>query len=96
MDSFFTKNRYFDNQYYPRGFSRYGLFTIKEARLLEIYGYAYNELNNGKRIPITEEETRFVAVCQGKLAPVTKHEKVWSKYIKYITCPKKIHTLFQK
>lgn len=39
-ESFTTTNRYFDNKHYPRGFSRHGDFTIKEAQLLERHGYA--------------------------------------------------------
>ncbi len=46
-DSFTTTNR-FDNKHYPRGFSRHGDFTIKEAQLLERFGYAFNELDSGK------------------------------------------------
>ena len=53
-ESFTTTNRYFDNKYYPRGFSRHGDFTIKEAQLLERHGYAFNELDLGKREPVTE------------------------------------------
>ena len=55
-ESFTTTNRYFDNKYYPRGFSRHGDFTIKEAQLLERHGYAFNELDLGKREPVTEAE----------------------------------------
>lgn len=44
-ESFTTTNRYFDNKHYPRGFSRHGDFTIKEAQLLERHGYAFNELD---------------------------------------------------
>ena len=55
-DSFTTTNRYFENKYYPRGFSRHGDFTIKEAQLLERHGYAFNELDLGKREPVTEAE----------------------------------------
>ncbi|CDL42098.1 Protein yifE [Escherichia coli ISC41] len=47
-ESFTTTNRYFDNKHYPRGFSRHGDFTIKEAQLLERHGYAFNELDLGK------------------------------------------------
>ena len=43
-ESFTTTNRFFDNKHYPRGFSRHGDFTIKEAQLLERHGYAFNEL----------------------------------------------------
>jgi uncharacterized protein YifE (UPF0438 family) len=50
-ESFTTTNRFFDNKHYPRGFSRHGDFTIKEAQLLERHGYAFNELDLGKREP---------------------------------------------
>ena len=80
-ESFTTTNRYFDNKHYPRGFSRHGDFTIKEAQLLERHGYAFNELDLGKREPVTEEEKLFVAVCRGEREPVTEAERVWSKYL---------------
>ena len=78
-ESFTTTNRYFDNKHYPRGFSRHGDFTIKEAQLLERHGYAFNELDLGKREPVTEEETEA--------------ERVWSKYMTRIKRPKRFHTL---
>ncbi|MBK4586265.1 DUF413 domain-containing protein, partial [Enterobacter hormaechei] len=31
-ESFTTTNRFFDNKNYPRGLSRHGDFTIKEAK----------------------------------------------------------------
>lgn len=69
-ESFTTTNRYFDNKYYPRGFSRHGDFTIKEAQLLERHGYAFNELDLGKREPVTEEENcllRYAVVSANRL-----------------------------
>ncbi|ANI29696.1 hypothetical protein PL78_07625 [Yersinia entomophaga] len=92
-DSFITTNRFFDNKHYPRGFSRHGDFTIKEAQLLERHGYAFNELDLGKREPANEEEQLFVAVCRGEREPVSDAEKVWSKYITRIRRPKRFHTL---
>lgn len=91
-ESFTTTNRYFDNKHYPRGFSRHGDFTIKEAQLLERHGYAFNELDLGKREPVTEEEKLFVAVCRGEREPVTEAERVWSKYMTRIKRPKRFHT----
>lgn len=88
-ESFTTTNRYFDNKHYPRGFSRHGDFTIKEAQLLERHGYAFNELDLGKREPVTEEEKLFVAVCRGEREPVTEAERVWSKYMTRIKRPKR-------
>ncbi len=61
-ESFATTNRFFDNKHYPRGFSRHGEFTIKEAQLLQHYGNAFNELDLAKRQPPTEEERLFIAV----------------------------------
>ncbi|PHM36374.1 DUF413 domain-containing protein [Xenorhabdus innexi] len=92
-ESFITTNRFFDNKHYPRGFSRHGDFTIKEAQLLERHGHAFNELDLGKREPQTEEEKLFVAVCRGERAPVTIAEKIWFKYLEKIRRPKRFHTL---
>ncbi|MBK5074876.1 DUF413 domain-containing protein [Budviciaceae bacterium BWR-B9] len=92
-ESFTTTHRFFDNKNYPRGFSRHGDFTIKEAQLLERLGYAFNELDLGKREPATEEEKLFVAVCRGEREPATESEKVWIKYLDRIRRPKRFHTL---
>lgn len=92
-ESFTTTNRFFDNKHYPRGFSRHGDFTIREAQLLERYGCAFNELDLGSREPSTNEETQFVAVCRGEREPVTEVERVWSKYRSRIKRPKRFHTL---
>lgn len=91
--SFMTTNRFFDNKHYPRGFSRHGDFTIKEAQLLEQLGHALNELDLGKRNPVTEDEKQFILVCRGEREPVTEVERVWSKYMARIKRPKRFHTL---
>ncbi|AIN47102.1 DUF413 domain-containing protein [Candidatus Palibaumannia cicadellinicola] len=93
VESFFTTNRYFDNQNYPRGFSRHGHFTIREAQLLERCGNAYYDLDSGKRKPITDDERKFVAVCHGQHVPSNEHEKVWLKYMAHTRRPKRFHTL---
>ncbi|TEA28083.1 DUF413 domain-containing protein [Candidatus Schmidhempelia bombi] len=92
-ESFISKQRFFDNKKYPRGFSRHGDFTIKEAQLLEKYGHAFSELDSGKRQPVTDEEQRFVDVCHGNQLPATDKEKVWVKYMGCINKPKRFHTL---
>ena len=79
-ESFTTTNRYFDNKHYPRGFSRHGDFTIKEAQLLERHGYAFNELDLGKREPVTEEEKLFVAVCRGERERVLSVQNVFTPF----------------
>lgn len=92
-ESFTTTNRFFDNKNYPRGFSRHGDFTIKEAQLLERHGYAFNELELGKREPVTDDEKQFVSVCRGEREPATEAERVWIKYMARIKRPKRFHTL---
>ncbi|SUC05134.1 Uncharacterized protein conserved in bacteria [Proteus mirabilis] len=74
-ESFITTNRFFDNKHYPRGFSRHGDFTIKEAQILERHGQAFNELDLGKREPATEAEKLFVAMCRGEREAATVEEK---------------------
>ncbi|EEP89408.1 hypothetical protein ykris0001_17010 [Yersinia kristensenii ATCC 33638] len=61
--------------------------------MLERHGYAFNELDLGKRQPVTEEEQLFVAVCRGEREPVSAEEKVWSKYVTRTRRPKRFHTL---
>lgn len=92
-ESFLTTNRFFDNKNYPRGFSRHGDFTIKEAQILEKYGVAFSELDSGKRKPVTDEEKSFATVCRGEQVPTTENEKVWVKYMACISKPKRFHTL---
>jgi uncharacterized protein YifE (UPF0438 family) len=57
------------------------------------HGYAFNELDLGKREPATDEEKLFVAVCRGEREPVTEPERVWIKYMDRIKRPKRFHTL---
>lgn len=92
-ESFASKQRFLDRKNYPKGFSRHGDFTIKEATVLEKFGHAFSELNCGTRIPITEDEKHFVQVCKKELTSTTENEKIWMKYLERISKPKKIHTL---
>ena len=92
-ESFVSQQRFFDNKNYPRGFSRHGDFTIKEAQILEKYGCAFRDLDAETRKPVTADEKSFVAVCKGKKEPSTDLEKVWLKYLSRINKPKRFHTL---
>jgi len=80
QESFKSAKRFFDNKHYPRGFSRGGTFTIKEANLLETCGEAFRTLASGERAPVDEIEQRFIQVCRGELAAENPFEKVWLKY----------------
>lgn len=64
-ESFTTTSRFFDNKHYPRGFSRHGDFTIKEAQMLERYGFAFNELDSENVSPLPTKKNcswRFAVV----------------------------------
>lgn len=91
--SFISKKRFFDNKNYPRGFSRQGDFTIKEAQLLEAHGEAFRELIDGSRKANTKVEKHFIEVINGKHEPENEYEKVWLKYLKLVNRVKKFHTL---
>jgi uncharacterized protein YifE (UPF0438 family) len=82
QESFKSAKRFFDNKHYPRGFSRGGTFTIKEANLLESCGEAFRTLENGERSPADDIEARFIQVCRGELVAENPFEKVWLKYRK--------------
>lgn len=62
--------------------------------MLERFGYAFNELDSGKRQPATEEEQLFVAVCRGEREAATEQEKyglnIWRAHVarrNSILCP---------
>src|SRR5688500_12438866 len=57
------------------------VFTDEELRLLELDGKFLEELTTGDRLPTNHDQIRFVRVCDGETEPVTKHEKVWRKYL---------------
>lgn len=71
---------YYDNVNYPRGFSKHGDFTIREAEALHRYGRILANLCEGLAQAATEDEKRFVQVCAGALEPGTYLEKLWFKY----------------
>lgn len=93
VESFVSQQRFFDNKNYPRGFSRHGDFTIKEAQVLEKYGCAFKALDTEEKKPTTPEEKSFVDVCKGQKEPSTDFEKIWIKYLSRINRPKRFHTL---
>ncbi len=80
--SFLAKRRFADDKHFRRGFSRSGVFTIKEADLLERCGYAFKELDESLREPIDDVEAYFVSVCRGEAEAETAEQKVWLKYKK--------------
>ena len=86
---------FYDDVYFPRGFSRSGDFTIAESTLLQDYGTTLKQLHDGFLSPENEAEERFVQVANGKLEANSSLERVWVKYIK-ATSPKSFYTLNSK
>ncbi|ABC28280.1 uncharacterized protein conserved in bacteria [Hahella chejuensis KCTC 2396] len=81
---FASSKVFYDTKHFPRGFSRSGFFSKKEADMLERSGYALQELTNGNRKPATPAEEQLLTVLRGERAPGTDIEKVWIKYLKHI------------
>lgn len=90
--SFATNRRFYDDKHFPRGFSRSGVFTIKEAELLENFGHAFKELDEHLREPNDEVEQHFAAVCHGESEAQTLEEKTWLKF-KQRTGRRRFHAL---
>ncbi|MDX5297477.1 MAG: DUF413 domain-containing protein, partial [Gammaproteobacteria bacterium] len=82
-----SSKTYFDNKHYPRGFSRSGDFSIKEAELLSRYGVILNELSLGKVEASNDGQRHFVQVIHGEAEPANLLEKVWMKYLDKTTRP---------
>lgn len=96
QQSFVAKRRFFDDRNFPKGFSRSGRFTLAEGNLLEKHGVAMQELEDGVRQPVNEEEQRFVQMCKGETEANTAYEKAWLKYKQQLQEKRKFHTVFGK
>ena len=96
QQSFVANRRFFDDQNFPKGFTRSGRFTLAEGNLLEKHGNAMQELEAGSRQPVNEEEQRFIAVCKGEQEAISQYEKVWLKYKQRLQEKRKFHTVFGK
>ncbi len=84
QSNFASSKLFFDNKNFPRGINRAGIFSRKEAEILERHGHAMKELTDGLREPSSEVEQRFVKMAKGECPPETEFEKVWAKYQKHI------------
>ncbi|CAM5206203.1 DUF413 domain-containing protein [Alishewanella longhuensis] len=96
QQSFVANRRFFDDRNFPRGFTRSGRFTLAEGNLLEKHGLAMQQLEQGLREPVNEEEQRFVLVCRGESEATTVFEKTWLKYKQRLAEKRKFHTVFGK
>lgn len=96
QQSFVANRRFFDDRNFPRGFTRSGRFTLAEGNLLEKHGLAMQQLEQGLREPVNEEEQRFLLVCRGESEATTVFEKTWLKYKQRLAEKRKFHTVFGK
>lgn len=78
---FETNRVFYDSRHFPRGFSRSGDFSLKEAELLTRYGALLNDLTQGRMAPGNPAQVRLVAVAQGQAGAESALEKVWEKYL---------------
>lgn len=74
-----------DSKHFPYGFGRSGVFTTRQASLIEKHGHAYEDLASGLREAQTPEERQFVEFVQGQRTAQNDHEKVWLQYRQHIS-----------
>ena len=92
--AFVSQRQFFDDQNFPRGFSRSGNFTLLEASILEQHGVILKGLYSKTLEPQNEIQAQFLAVVSGSQEPTNAIERAWIKYLKLTTCKTKFHTLF--
>ncbi|WP_434361396.1 DUF413 domain-containing protein [Parasalinivibrio latis] len=77
----FSGQKFFDDKHFPKGFSRSGRFTIKEAQILESCGRTMKALFEGTKEPATEEESHFIEEIHGRRPLSSDYGKTWMKYL---------------
>lgn len=92
--AFAGQRQFYDDQNFPRGFSRSGNFTLLEASILEQHGVTLKGLYNKTLEPQNEIQEQFMAVVTGNQQATNAIERAWIKYLKLTTCKTKFHTLF--
>ncbi|MCP4882345.1 MAG: DUF413 domain-containing protein [Flavobacteriales bacterium] len=80
----FSGQKFFDDRHFPRGFSRSGYFTIKEAQLLETCGHTMKALFEGTKMPADEVQQKFVDEINGRRAAESEYAVCWLKYLQKI------------
>lgn len=92
--AFVSQRQFYDDQNFPRGFSRSGNFTLLEASILEQHGVVLQGLYNKTLAPQNDIQEHFLAIISGGHEPSNPIERAWLKYLKLTTCKAKFHTLF--
>src|SRR5690554_1494570 len=89
----FASNKiFYDNKHYPYGFHRSGIYSRREAEILERHGFALKDLASGMRAPETPAEEQFVKVAKGEAEPTTEIEKAWMKYQRAVSTRRVVYT----
>ena len=57
------------------------IFTDDEIDILERYGGEFERLTDGRRLPTTAAQRRFIKVATGQHEPETVFERTWAKYL---------------
>jgi uncharacterized protein YifE (UPF0438 family) len=52
----------------------------REQDLLHRYQHFYLDLAEGRRLPETDAQRRFLEVAAGRLPPMTEHERLWVRW----------------
>jgi uncharacterized protein YifE (UPF0438 family) len=63
------------------GTSSYEL-TEEEKKILDRHHEFYRSLEAGARLPRTEAQRHFVAMCHGQVEAETFHEKIYAKHLR--------------
>lgn len=84
QNSFQSTKAFRDSKHFPYGFGRSGVFTTRQAILLEKHGQAYEDLASGLREAQSPEERQFVEFALAQRTPQNDHEKVWLQYRQHI------------
>ena len=58
--------------------------TQREQDLLRRYRQFYLGLVEGRRLPETDAQRRFLEVAAGRLPPITEHERLWVRWRRMI------------
>ena len=88
--SFFSGIKFHDNEYFPGGFFRSGIFNNKESETLSDCGFIMHQLAEGHIKACNEEQEHFLLVISGTVKPLYFIEHTFIKYLNFIKKDKKV------
>lgn len=65
-------------------------FSVEEVDALEKWGKHAEDLSKGNVLPISSEESQFVAVAKGNSQPTTRFQCIWLRYLQAVKVEQKI------